>query len=416
MMNLKKWLSEFIKRLLVGGLSIKEALQLQKLNLMAKIKALINGAVIDGVKPDLTALFNRAKQYLQTTAHTWANTVSNGVLSAWGKNRVSGWRHISVLDSKTSAVCAVRHGKLWDKKHQPIGHDWVFHVPPLHPNCRSMLVPASLDEPFEGITGDDWVNSRSLKELQEQFGMGIGQMLHDGTISLHDAVRQGGLVPMTLKELQRKYPQGWEVAKQSLPMTKQAAKVKITPSQQQAHIESWLGANLYRRIAGELENPRIKKLVKQYGLTQAEAVVLRHYTGTGYLHLNSYLNGKLGDIPEIANSAEVMRSALAKLPNHKGMVVRRTNLPPQLLAIHTKNKIVEYPAFSSATFGGSDVIISESPHRLIIHSKRAKQINWISYYDESELEVLFNSPSRFKVIGNPKLVNGLIEIELEELD
>ena len=33
MMNLKKLLSEFIKRLLVGGLSIKEALQLQKLNL-----------------------------------------------------------------------------------------------------------------------------------------------------------------------------------------------------------------------------------------------------------------------------------------------------------------------------------------------------------------------------------------------
>ena len=204
MMNLKKWLSEFIKRLLVGGLSIKEALQLQKLNLMAKVKALINGAVIDGVKPDLTALFNRAKQYLQTTAHTWANTVSNGVLSAWGKNRVSGWRHISVLDSKTSAVCAARHGKLWDKKHQPIGHDWVFHVPPLHPNCRSMLVPASLDEPFEGITGDDWVNSRSLKELQEQFGVGIGQMLHDGTISLHNAVRQGGLVPMTLQELRDK--------------------------------------------------------------------------------------------------------------------------------------------------------------------------------------------------------------------
>lgn len=204
MMNLKKWLSEFIKRLLVGGLNIKEALQLQKLNLMAKIKALINGAVIDGVKPDLTALFNRAKQYLQTTAHTWANTVSNGVLSAWGKNRVSGWRHISVLDSRTSLVCTARHGKLWDKKHQPIGHDWVFHVPPLHPNCRSMLVPASLDEPFEGITGDDWVNSRSLDELQEQFGVGIGQMLHDGAISLHDAVRQGGLVPMTLKELRDK--------------------------------------------------------------------------------------------------------------------------------------------------------------------------------------------------------------------
>lgn len=53
--------------------------------------------------------------------------------------------------------------------------------------------------------GEDWVQGRTLAQLQEQFGKGIGQMLHDGTISLHDAVRRGGLVPMTLRELQEKY-------------------------------------------------------------------------------------------------------------------------------------------------------------------------------------------------------------------
>ena len=62
----------------------------------------------------------------------------------------------------------------------------------------------SLDDEFNGISGEDWVESRTLAQLQEQFGQGVGQMLHDGTISLHDAVRNGGLQPMTLNELKQK--------------------------------------------------------------------------------------------------------------------------------------------------------------------------------------------------------------------
>lgn len=58
------------------------------------------------------------------------------------------------------------------------------------------------DEAFDGISGEDWVKSRTLEQLQEQFGVGIGQMLHDGKITLADAVKSGGLKPMTLKELQ----------------------------------------------------------------------------------------------------------------------------------------------------------------------------------------------------------------------
>ena len=61
-----------------------------------------------------------------------------------------------------------------------------------------------LAAPFHGITGEDWVKGRTLPQLQEQFGHGIGQMLHDGKISLADAVRSDGLASVTLAELKQK--------------------------------------------------------------------------------------------------------------------------------------------------------------------------------------------------------------------
>lgn len=62
-----------------------------------------------------------------------------------------------------------------------------------------------LAAPFHGITGEDWVKGRTLPQLQEQFGHGIGRMLHDGKISLADAVRSDGLASVTLAELRERY-------------------------------------------------------------------------------------------------------------------------------------------------------------------------------------------------------------------
>lgn len=197
----------------VGGLTIAEAFAGQRDDLMRRIRAQVRMAAVDGsdwesLKTDLQAAFKRARQYAETTTATWISTIANqtaywvGQANPW----IQGYRHISVLDSKTSSVCTSRHGKLWDKKKQPVGHDFAFRVPPVHPNCRSRLVwVADLDGDFQGVSGEDWVKGRTLDELQEQFGKGIGQMLHDGDITLSDAVKSGGLVPMTLRELRREH-------------------------------------------------------------------------------------------------------------------------------------------------------------------------------------------------------------------
>ena len=137
----------------------------------------------------------------------WAGSIQGAVHYAFGSINplVKGWRHVAVLDGHTSGMCTARHGLVWDKKKQPVGHTYPFRRPPLHPNCRSRLVFVfDLAAPFHGITGEDWVKGRTLPQLQEQFGHGIGQMLHDGEISLADAVRSDGLASVTLAELKQK--------------------------------------------------------------------------------------------------------------------------------------------------------------------------------------------------------------------
>lgn len=204
----QKKLKDLAEKFTVGGLTLPETLAKQQNDLTAKIKAWLRQAKIDDITPDLSELgdlFSHAKNTAKTMTRTWINSVAHTAHDAFAKINpmIKGFRHLSVLDGTTTAVCTHRNGLLWDKKHNPIGHTEIFKRPPLHPNCRSQIVYVyDLDEPFNGFTGSDWVQSRSLNQLQEQFGKGIGQMLFDGKIQLHEAL--DGLKPLTLEQLQDK--------------------------------------------------------------------------------------------------------------------------------------------------------------------------------------------------------------------
>lgn len=193
--------------LFVGGLTVSEAVAWQKAALMQKIKSAVRmAAVSDGadIAADVADLFKRKARDLTAVTATWIGTLSAAVIEAFGKINpaIKGYRHVSVLDGKTSGVCTARHGLMWDKQHNPIGHSYPFRRPALHPHCRSKLVFVfDLDAGFEGVSGEDWVKGRTLEQLQEQFGKGAGEMLHRRIITLNDAVRADGLRAATLKEL-----------------------------------------------------------------------------------------------------------------------------------------------------------------------------------------------------------------------
>lgn len=197
------------KNVLTGGLTLGEALASLRRNLFESLMRTVRLAAAGGAAlADVGDVFRRHFVSVRTFTRTWMSSVSNTVRSAFGSanGMVKGWRHISVLDAKTSGMCTARNGLMWDRQKKPIGHDYPFAKPPLHPNCRSMLIIVfDADAPFDGVSGEDWVKSRSLPQLQEQFGTGVGQMLHEGKISLADAVRSDGLAAVTLADLRRRY-------------------------------------------------------------------------------------------------------------------------------------------------------------------------------------------------------------------
>lgn len=196
--------------------------------------------------------------------------------------------------------------------------------------------------------------------------------------------------------------------------------IKTLIEQQNDDLLGWLNKNQISKIANSLMNDKnIQVLAEEYKLTLPEQVALRYYTGDGYRKLNQMLNGliKQGDplYSELVLASKVLSNALDRLPNHVGQVVRRTQLPEAFLAKHQIGDTVEYNAFTSTTYGDSDVF-SNYPHRLVIKSKTGKSINFISEYQDQEYEVVFNRPKRFKVERRRELSNGVIEIELVEID
>ena len=54
---------------------------------------------------------------------------------------VDAYQYSAILDGRTSQICAGLHGKIFKKGTEPI--------PPLHFNCRSILVPITIFEPHE---------------------------------------------------------------------------------------------------------------------------------------------------------------------------------------------------------------------------------------------------------------------------
>jgi hypothetical protein len=53
---------------------------------------------------------------------------------------VDGYQYSAILDDRTTPICEGLHGKKFKKGTQPI--------PPLHFNCRSLLIPITMFEEF----------------------------------------------------------------------------------------------------------------------------------------------------------------------------------------------------------------------------------------------------------------------------
>lgn len=90
-------------------------------------------------------LLNSTKSDIDRTVRTVRSHVGNqAYLDSYKKIGFEYVRFVSVLDGRTSKLCASLDGSIWEI------NDPSKRVPPLHPHCRSILVPVDKDGQLVG--------------------------------------------------------------------------------------------------------------------------------------------------------------------------------------------------------------------------------------------------------------------------
>lgn len=133
---------------------------------LAIIQAIKDGKSIAQVV-DLVDSETKAKSItsLETYARTKFTEVMNkGRIEFFESSKViSGYQYSAVLDDRTTEICRGLHGKKFKMGDQPI--------PPMHFNCRSILVPITIYEEFEP---DETVGKTPIDDfIEEKKGAGF---------------------------------------------------------------------------------------------------------------------------------------------------------------------------------------------------------------------------------------------------
>lgn len=142
-------------------------------NVSKKARIKILEAIRDG-KP-LSAVLDMLDEEGMTDAMTslerfartkFTDVMNRGRIAAFNDSGVvAAYQYSAILDDRTSEICSGLHGKIFKAGDEPI--------PPMHFNCRSLLVPITKYEAFEA---DDEVGGKSIEDfIDENRGDGFAK-------------------------------------------------------------------------------------------------------------------------------------------------------------------------------------------------------------------------------------------------
>ncbi|AWY45438.1 phage head morphogenesis, SPP1 gp7 family domain protein [Glaesserella parasuis 29755] len=213
-----------------------------------KFEGIIRQGLLDGQQTsqmisDVKHLMNTSRRHAETLVITAVAKVADNAHQALRDENLdilAGEKHLSTLDTRTSTVCQLRDGLMWDLDKKPIDHDVPYQRPPLHPRCRSILqlvtkswkelgidgvdempssTRASQDGPVsEQINYENWLKSKSPEQQDQVLGKGKAGLWRRGVITFADMLDQSGR-PLTLKQLSVKLENGLLDTEQSLNQT-----------------------------------------------------------------------------------------------------------------------------------------------------------------------------------------------------
>jgi len=118
------------------------------------------GQIVKQIRNTLT---KETDAWLNTAVRTKTTAVFNDARRSFFENDaiasqiVEAYEFSAILDSRTSEVCRSLDGKIFE-----VGADAAIITPPVHFNCRSILVPITR---FEEFTVDKLPSAKQLKDL-----------------------------------------------------------------------------------------------------------------------------------------------------------------------------------------------------------------------------------------------------------
>ncbi|HHW7546543.1 TPA: phage minor head protein [Mannheimia haemolytica] len=215
---------------IIAGMPLESWFEKQGSELSFKFESTIRQGLLEGRQtPEIAKataeLFGISRRHADTLVITAVAKVADDAHKALRDENldlIKGEMHLSTLDTRTSTVCQVRDGKMWDTDYKPIGHSLPYQRPPLHPRCRSILqlvmkdwkelgfddvkeMPKSTRASADGQVSEktnyeEWLNSKSAEEQDKALGKGKADLWRRGVITFSDMLDQSAR-PLTLKEL-----------------------------------------------------------------------------------------------------------------------------------------------------------------------------------------------------------------------
>lgn len=107
--------------------------------------------IIDELVKRFNMSRNNAKR-LVMTEQNYFNTKATA--KAFANHGVKTYRFVATIDSRTSDICRSMHRKTFPMSEMRIG----INAPPLHPNCRSVIVPVREVETPLTISFNEWID------------------------------------------------------------------------------------------------------------------------------------------------------------------------------------------------------------------------------------------------------------------
>ena len=208
----------------IGHYGLKKRQQIMRTIKDGVVVGLTNQEITDNVDSLVSRLQRREAATLVSTIVNHVSTSARKTVIDENEDVVKGYRWVSTLDGDTTETCRALDGKFIELDDKT--------APPLHWNCRSVLVPVVKDEynvtdnikterPAVGSDGAEQVDSRTTynswlkkqpKEFQEEvLGQTKAKLFRDGGLQMKDFV-DANYKPLTLEQLKRKQPMAFSKA------------------------------------------------------------------------------------------------------------------------------------------------------------------------------------------------------------